>query len=166
MRDLTLNKWLLAALLVLMPWAADAAGLGRLTVLSALGQPFNAEIDLVSVSQAEYSSLTAQLASADAYRAANLQYVSATSGLRLSVERRPNGQAFVRITSTRPVNEPFLDLLVELNWASGRLMREYTALLDPPDFRAAPSPPAPVAAPQAQPAPAVQAPVAPPAPAV
>jgi pilus assembly protein FimV len=163
-RDLTLNKWLLAALLLLMPWAADAAGLGRLTVLSALGQPFSAEIDLVSVGQAEYSSLTAQLGSADAYRAANLQYVSATSGLRLSVERRPDGQAFVRITSTRPINEPFLDLLVELNWASGRLMREYTALLDPPDLRtAAPSPPAPVAAPQLPPAPTARAPVAPPA---
>ncbi len=166
MRDLTLNKWLLAALLLLMPWAADAAGLGRLTVLSALGQPFNAEIDLVSVSQEEYSSLTAQLASADAYRQANLQYVSVTAGLRLSVERRTNGQPYVRITSTRPVNEPFLDLLIELNWASGRLVREYTALLDPPGYGAAPPPPAPAAVPQVQPAPAAQAPVAAPAPTV
>ena len=165
MRDLTLNKWILAVLLLLMPWAADAAGLGRLTVLSALGQPFNAEIDLVSVSKEEYSSLTVQLASVEAYRQADLQYVGATAGLRLSVERRANGQPFIRITSTRPVNEPFLDLLVELNWASGRLLREYTALLDPPELQAAPPPPpAPVAAPRVQLAPTAQAPVVAPAP--
>lgn len=45
----------------------------------------------------------------------------------------PNGQSIVKVTSFRPINEPFLDFLVELNWPAGRLVREYTFLLDPPE---------------------------------
>lgn len=172
MRDLTLNKWLLAALMLLMPWAADAAGLGRLTVVSALGQPFSAEIDLVSVSREDLASLTVQLASIDAYRQANLQYVGAAAGLRLAIEKRTDGQPYIRITSTRPINEPFLDLLIELNWASGRLVREYTALLDPPGYGTSPLAAAPLVTPEVRPAPIAPppapapTPVAEPAPAI
>ena len=150
MRDFNLTKWLLAVLLLLVPWVADAAGLGRLTVLSSLGQPFNAEIDLVSVQKEEIATLSVRLASPEAYRKADLQYNAVTAGLRFSIERRPNGQPYIKVTTERPVNEFVVDVLVELNWASGRLMREYRALLDPPG---AEPPPAHVAAPEPRPAP-------------
>ena len=150
---MVLNRWLIAVAL-LLPFAASAAGLGRLTVLSALGQPLNAEVELVSVQKEDLGSITVRLATPEAYRQANLQYGTALTGLRIALETRPNGQPFVRITSSRPVNEPFLDLLLELNWASGRLVREFTALLDPPGET---PPPAPVAA-VPTPAPEVRAP--------
>jgi pilus assembly protein FimV len=147
------NTWLVALLVALLPCVAGAAGLGRLTVLSSLGQPFSAEIELVSVTKEELGSLSARLAHPDAYRAANLQYNPALTGARATIERRPNGQAYVKVVSTRPITEPFIDVLIELTWAAGRLSREYTALLDPPGTAA---PPAPViaATPESRPAPA------------
>ena len=114
-----------------------AAGLGRLTVQSALGQPLRAEVEISALSPAEAASLSARLAPADAFREAGLQFNPALSNLRFAIERRPNGASVVRITSAQPINEPFVDLLVELNWASGRFVREYTFLLDPPELRTA-----------------------------
>ena len=113
MSKITLNRWLIAVAL-LLPCAAGAAGMGRLTVLSALGQPLNAEVDLVAVQKEDLGSLSVRLAAPEAYRQANLQYGSALIGLRIAIESRPSGQPFVRITSSRPVNDPFLDLLLEL----------------------------------------------------
>jgi len=150
-----MKKWLVALLAALLPCVAGAAGMGRLNVLSALGQPLVAEIDL-SVTREELGSLSAHLASADAYRTANLQYNVAMTGARIAIERRPNGQSFLKITSSRPVTEPFIDLLVELTWAAGRLSREYTALLDPPGVPSAPPAPAISAVPESRPAPDVQ----------
>ncbi len=124
--------------MLLTPWVVNAAGLGKLTVLSALGQPFQAEIDLMSVQKEDLGTLSVRLASPDAYRKAGLQYNSAVVGLALRVEKRPNGQPFIKVTSTRPVNEFVVDLLIDLNWASGRLMREYRVLLDPPGAEMAP----------------------------
>jgi pilus assembly protein FimV len=99
--------------------------LGQLRILSSIGQPLVAEIDLISVQKEELSTLTARLASPEAFRQANVQYNPALIGVRLSIERRANGQPYVRLISSRPVNEPFVDLLVELSWAQGRLVREY-----------------------------------------
>lgn len=161
-RDTHVKTWLMALLIALLPCVAGAAGLGRITVLTAIGQPLIAEIELVAVTPQELSSLSARLALPDTYRQANLQYNVALTGARLTVEKRPNGQPFLKIATTRAVTEPFIDLLVELTWSAGRLSREYTALLDPPGFP--PVPPAPVisAAPESLPAPA---PAAAPAPA-
>ncbi len=114
-----------------------AAGLGRLTVQSALGQPLRAEVEVTSLSAAEAATLNARLASADAFRQAGLDFNPALSNLRFAIDRRADGRTFVRITSPQAVNEPFVDLLVELNWASGRFVREYTFLLDPPELRLA-----------------------------
>lgn len=147
------KTWLLALLLTLAPCVVGAAGLGRLNVLSALGQPLVGEIELVSVSREELGSLSARLASQDAYQQANLQYNPALVGARVTVERRPTGQHFLKIISTRPISEPFIDVLVEVTWASGRLSREYTALLDPPGVAPAPAPMI-AATPESRPAPA------------
>lgn len=166
MRTFTLGKALAVALLLLAPWLAQAAGLGRLTVQSSIGQPLSAEIDLVAVRGDEASSLNARVASPDAYQQANLQYNSGITGIKLSIERRANGQSFIKVTGNRPVNEPFVDLLIELSWSGGKLMREYTALLDPPGYgqqaqaAAAPSVPAAAAAPESRPIAAPPAPAA------
>ena len=129
---------------VLLSPAVQAAGLGKLTVLSSLGQPLRAEIELTSVAADEAAGLVAKLAPADAFRSANIDFNPTLLSLRFAVEQR-NGRQFIRVTSAQPVNEPFVDMLLELSWNSGRLVREYTFLLDPADMRQAQS--AQVAAP-------------------
>lgn len=165
---------LVAAGLVALPLWAQAAGMGRLSVNSALGQPLTAEIEIFAADQAELESLSANLASDQAFRDARVDFAPVLSTLRFSIERRPGNQAVLKVTSIRPVTDPFIDMLIELNWASGRLVREYTLLLDPPGIAkpqtvapsvatpAAPVP-EPVATPAPAPAPKVDAPTAAPA---
>ncbi len=124
----------MAGLLVLpaSPWAV---GLGRLTLQSGLGQALSAEIELTSVQPGELDSLTARLADQATYRSNKVDYGNALSRVRVVVEPR-GGRPLLRVSSTQPINEPFLDLLIEINWATGRSLREYTFLLDPPGFAA------------------------------
>ena len=137
---------------------AAALALGRLSVQSGLGEPLRAEIDIPEINAAEADSLRATLASPDAYRASGLEYHPALNGVRMSLQKRPDGRSYLRVTSDRPVNDPFLDLVLEANWASGRTVRDYTLLLDPPSQRPA------AAAPSVAAAPVVTAPVVPAAP--
>ncbi|MBU4499178.1 MAG: hypothetical protein KKG40_03100, partial [Gammaproteobacteria bacterium] len=123
---------LVAAGLITVPLMVHAAGLGKMSVNSALGQPLAAEIELFAADKAELESLSASLASDQAFRDANVEFAPVLSSLRFSVEKKPNGKSVLKVTSSRPVNDPFVDMLIELNWASGRLVREYTMLLDPP----------------------------------
>jgi len=129
--------------------AASAAGLGKLTVLSDLGQPLRAEIDVVAVEKAELDSLNVRLGSVEAYQQNNLPYPPPSLGLKLSLEKRASGQPYIRATTAQPVNEPFVDVLVELTWKGGRILRAYTALLDPPAYAEQLAPTAPQAAPSA-----------------
>ena len=135
---------------------ANAAGLGKLSVTSALGQPLAAEIELFAADKAELDSLRASLASDQAFHDAHVEFAPVLSYLRFPVEKKPNGKAVLKISSSRPVNDPFVDMLVELNWGSGRLVREYTMLLDPPGL-AAKQTVAPVAAVAPSQAPAAKA---------
>lgn len=135
---------LVAAGLIAVPLMANAAGLGKLSVTSALGQPLAAEIELFAADKAELDSLTATLASDQAFRDARVEFAPVLSSLRFSVEKKSNGKAVLKVVSSRPVTDPFIDMLVELSWASGRLVREYTVLLDPPGM-AKPQTVAPVA---------------------
>ncbi|HEY9530002.1 MAG TPA: hypothetical protein VIQ55_01335, partial [Burkholderiales bacterium] len=132
---------IIAAALWLMPFAPQAAGLGRLTVLSPLGQPLNAEIEIVSMRPGEEDGLRAGLASLEAFRQAGIEPSAIHTSIRMALERR-GGRSFIRVTTSQPVSEPFLDLLIELQWNAGRLVREYTVLLDPPEFKG----PQPIAA--------------------
>ncbi len=113
--------------------SVHAAGLGKLTINSSLGQPLNAEIDLVSVSEEELSTLKAEFASREAFAQAGIRYEPFFPTFQTSIESRIDGTPYIKITSPQSVNEPFLNLLLELSWASGRLLREYTVLLDPED---------------------------------
>lgn len=115
---------------------AHAVGLGGINVVSALGQPLKAEIELLAVSKSDKPSLVARLASPDAYKGVGLEY---PYGVKYSfqVESRANGGSYLKLSSNQEINDPFVSLLVELSWSSGRLMREYTFLLDPPGYVAA-----------------------------
>jgi pilus assembly protein FimV len=124
----------------------NAAGLGKLTVMSSLGQPLRAELE-ISASREELSSLSARIASAETFRQAGIEYVPNASGFRFAVDKRAGGQPYLKVSTDRAINEPFLDVLVELVWASGRMVREYTVLLDPPDINKPKSPAAVEAAP-------------------
>jgi len=120
---------------VLMSSAASAAGLGRLTVLSALGQPLRAEIELTTGPGEDPGSMAVKLAAPEAFRNANIDFNPALLSLRFVVENR-GGRQVIRVNSAQPLNEPFVDMLLELTWNNGRLVREYTFLLDPPELRA------------------------------
>ncbi|MDP3413837.1 MAG: fimbrial protein FimV, partial [Polaromonas sp.] len=106
----------------------QALGLGRVTVQSALGEPLRAEIDIPEINAEEAASLRASVASADAFKAAGLEYSAAVTNLQISLQRRPDGRSYLRLTSDRPVSEPFVDLILEARWASGRIVRDYTML--------------------------------------
>jgi pilus assembly protein FimV len=149
-----------AAALLAVPLLAHAVGLGSLRVLSALGQPLNAEIQIVSEQAGEMASVNARLASRDAFNQAGIEFNPVLLGLQFNVDRR-NGKPVLKLTTTQPVNEPFLDILVELQWSSGRLVREYTFLLDPPNYNASQAvtpAPAPMAMEKPAQAPAATAP--------
>ncbi len=146
-------------------YAGDAAALalGRITVQSALGEPLRAEIDLPQITPAEADTLRATAASPDVFRAQGMEYTQTMNGLQIQLQRRADGTAVLRLSSDRPVNEPFLDLVLDANWGTGRIVRSYTMLFDPPTMRR--PAPAVTASPQitppaAQPAPSAR-PVAP-----
>ncbi len=165
-RPVPLRAAALAALLAMgavLPLQAYALGLGRVTVLSALGEPLKADVDVVEISADEASSLTVNIAPAAAFRAAGVDYNTALTGARVSLQQRADGSRYLRISGDRSVNEPYLDLILEANWASGRLTRDYTLLFDPAHLRSAPAP-APLAA-QIPAAPAAAPTAPPPAPA-
>lgn len=126
-----------ALLCMLAGSPAHALGLGRITVQSALGEVLRAEIDVPEISAEEAASLRVGVASADAFKAAGLEYTAAVVGMQVSLQKRPDGRSFLRLSSSRPVTEPFVDLILEANWASGRVVRDYTMLFDPPNLRQA-----------------------------
>ncbi|MHB1245148.1 MAG: FimV/HubP family polar landmark protein [Sulfuriferula sp.] len=125
-------SYLSAGLLMLLPLTSQAAGLGKLSVRSALGQPLNAEIELLAKDKTELDALSARLAGNDAFREAKINPAAALYNLKFTIDKNPDGRAILKITSSKPINDPFLDMLIELDWATGRMVREYTVLLDPP----------------------------------
>ena len=132
---------------LLFAQTALALGLGRINVQSALGETLRAEIEVSSITPEEAASLRLRVAPAEAYRAAGVDYNAALSSAQVTVMRRPDGRSVLRVTNDRAVLEPFVELIVEATWASGRLVREYTMLFDPPAARQAQAPAAPTTAP-------------------
>lgn len=141
---LRLSTLACAAALVAGLHAPDAwaLALGRATVQSALGEPLRAEIDVPSITADEASSLSLRIGGAEAFRAAGMDMNALLSDVQFNVVRRADGRTTIRLQSSRPVTEPFLDLIVEAEWAAGRMVRGYTMLFDPPALRAAQQTPA------------------------
>ena len=143
---------------LLSPSALYALGLGEIRLNSALNQPFDAEIELVSAAQEDLAALRASLASSDTFVRYGLDKPSYLSEFTFQVVRSGNRDV-LKVTSARPVTEPFVTLLVEASWPRGRLLREYTVLLDPPVFAPGPAASEPaVATPRAASAPPEAAP--------
>ncbi|HRD84216.1 MAG TPA: hypothetical protein PLF63_03495, partial [Rubrivivax sp.] len=116
----------------LLGTSAWALGLGRISVQSALGETLRAEIEVSSITAEEEASLRLRVASPEAYRAAGVEYNGALAGAAVTLQRRADGRPSVRVAGNRAMTEPFVDVIIEATWASGRLVREYTVLLDPP----------------------------------
>ncbi len=122
---------LFVIILMLPCTVINAAGLGKLILNSALGQPLSAEIDIVVNNREEIPTLKASIAPREAFVQAGINYEPGFSTIKLSVESKSDGSPYIKLTSPQAINEPFLNILVELNWASGRILREYAVLLDP-----------------------------------
>lgn len=151
----------LSALLAAAP-EAWALGLGRLNVQSALGETLKAEIDITSMTPEEESNLRVRVAPPESYRAAGVDYNAVLPNTTVTLLRRADGRPYLRLSSDRAVQEPFVDVILDITWNTGRLVREYTLLFDPPTLRA----PTQVAgtSPGIAPAPQASAPAARPAP--
>ena len=152
-----------AAALCLASPVASALGLGRLNVQSSLGEVLRAEIDITSMTAEEQANLKIRVASPEAYRTANVDYNPVLPGTRATLEKRADGRLFVRLVSDRGVQEPFVDVILEISWATGRLVREYTLLFDPPSAvrAAAPATGGTTTSPVISAAPATTVPLAP-----
>ena len=114
---------------------AQAVALGRITVQSALGEALRAEIDISDLSAEEASSLRIGVAGAEVFKSAGLEYSTAAANLDIKLQKRADGRSFLRLSSNRAVTDPFVDLVLEARWASGRVTRDYTMLFDPPNLR-------------------------------
>ncbi len=138
------------ALLLALPSAAFALGLGDIHLLSPLNAPLDAEIELVDVAPDEVNTVQVQLASRDTFAKYGLDWPAYLAGVQLKTQRTADGRQVIKLKSTDAISEPFVTLLIEVNWARGRLVREYTMLLDPPVY--APGHSAVASAPLAAPA--------------
>ena len=133
---------------LMSPAALYALGLGEIRLNSALNQPFDAEIELVSATQEDLGALRASLASSDIFARYGLDRPAYLADFAFRVTKGTGGSDVLRVTSPRPVTEPFVTLLVEASWPRGRLLREYTVLLDPPVYTPGPAATATVATPR------------------
>ncbi|HEX9207532.1 MAG TPA: FimV/HubP family polar landmark protein [Steroidobacteraceae bacterium] len=133
---------------LMSPGALYALGLGDIKLNSALNQPFDAEIELVSATQDDLGALRASLASGDIFARYGLDRPAYLADFSFRVTKGAGGKDVLRVTSPRPVTEPFVTMLVEASWPRGRLLREYTVLLDPPVYAPSPTAPEAVATPR------------------
>jgi len=154
----------LISALLLSPAVAFGLGLGEIRLNSALNEPFSAEIDLVAATPEELGALEANLASNEVFSRYGLDRPAFLGSLEFTVGRGQDGRSVLLVRSRDAISEPFVSFLIDVSWPRGRLLREYTVLLDPPAMLSAAE--SPVAAPVAAPVttPAAPASVLPPAP--
>ncbi|MBI5614853.1 MAG: hypothetical protein HY943_01050 [Gammaproteobacteria bacterium] len=150
------NRAVALALTLLLSPAVLALGLGALKTSSALNQRFDGRIDILGATNEDVDTLNARLADTQQFDRAGIQRDAILLDLKFEIVSPESGKDYIRITSREPIREPFLNFLLELNWANGRVVREYTVLLDPPLYDAnrraaapsrAPAPSRPAAAP-------------------
>jgi pilus assembly protein FimV len=122
------------ALLLAVPSAAFALGLGDIRLLSPLDQPLKAQIELLDVTPDALQNLQVQLASQDTFARYGLTWPQFLSGVHVKAVHSADGREVIELSSDQPVTDPVLTLLVEANWDRGHLIREYTVLLDPPVY--------------------------------
>ena len=121
-------------LLLALPSAAFALGLGDIRLNSPLNAPLNADIELIDIAPDEANTVQAQLASRDTFTSYGLDWAGYLSGVTVKTERKSDGRQVIHVRSNDPISDPFVTLLIEVNWSHGHLVREYTMLLDPPVY--------------------------------
>lgn len=131
----TLQRWALTATLLgtiaLAPLSAWSLTLGGMRVQSALGEPLRAQLSLGQLTPEELSSINAGFAPAAVYQAAGITVNPILQTVQLSVDASEPSNVVVNLTSSSPISEPFLDMLLEIKWASGKVVRDYTLLFNP-----------------------------------
>ena len=124
-----------------LPSNSFALGLGEIEINSFLNQPLDAEIEVISARTGEIDDLLVSLASRDSFKRAGLSRPRYLSDLRFAVKKNEAGDsAVVLVTTKKAVKEPFLNFLIEADWSKGRVLREFTVLLDPPFYADSPAP--------------------------
>ena len=140
------------ALLLALPSAAFALGLGDIRLLSPLNAPLEAEIEVNDIAPDEINTVQARLAPRESFSQLGLDYPTYLTSVQLRLVRTGDGRELIKVKSTDSITDPFITLLIQINWSHGQLMREYTMLLDPPVYT--PGQPAvasaPVSAPSTQ----------------
>lgn len=129
-----LRRWTLLACLLLVgsyPSSVFSLGLGEAVLHSALYEPLNADIQILSADRDALENLDVRLASDAAFSRAGIDRAFYLTDFRFDVEDRTDGSAQIRVTSTDPIREPFVDFVMEVQWPGGRMQRRYTLLLDP-----------------------------------
>ena len=127
---------LMAAVFLLTPVFAHALGLGKLVVRSGLDEPLKGEIELLSATSQEIKTLKSSLAPRADFDSAGIELPFFLTSIKYNVVQRNDGRSFLTLSTDEPVREPFVHLLLQVEWSGGKLIREYTALLDPPQWAA------------------------------
>lgn len=131
MRKLVITLFCIA---LLLPSRGNTLGLGEIELHSSLNEELNADIKLLSVGQESADSVIVQLASREAFARAGIERPFLLNDLRFKVKIGQDGQPYIEVTSKKPIREPFLSFLLEVDWPRGHILREFTMLLDPPVF--------------------------------
>lgn len=126
-------KKLLLLFIILFPLIGQALQLGKIVVTSSQGQPLNAEIEMMLAPGEDASKLQTSLASKENYESQGIERLPIHNNISVELQKNERGLTVLKLKSTQPVPEPFLDLLIQVDSAKGRNYREYTVLLDPPE---------------------------------
>ena len=118
--------------LIMSPLSVQALGFGGIKLKSSLNEKLNAEVALLSANQTDITSLKIKLATDEAFLRAGISRTAFLNGINFKVKQYKNGDYYIHLTTEESVREPFLDFLLDINWKNGRMLREYTMLLDPP----------------------------------
>jgi len=130
-----------SVLLLLVPAISFALGLGPITMRSSLNQPLDAEIDIQSAQPGDLDGFAVRLASDEDFARVNIERSTFLTQIVFQLKTRSDGSAYIHLTTSRPIAEPYLDFIIEARWPRGRALKEYTVLVDPPVLTAeAPAP--------------------------
>jgi len=152
--------FIISAGLTMSPMAVQALGFGGIKLKSSLNEKLNAEVALLSASENDVQSLTIKLATEEAFLRSGIDRTALLNKLKFKVKQQSNGDYYIHVTTTETVREPFMNFLLELDWKNGRMLREYTMLIDPPGRASKQlADPAPVVAETTAPEPVVEEPV-------
>lgn len=134
MRKSKIKQISLAVCLALTPLSIYAAGLGKLNTQSGLGEPLKAEIEVMATPQ-ELATMAASMASEEAFAAQGVTRLGIHNNIKVELAKNSSGKPVLRLRSGEPIKDPYLDMIIQMDWDGGQLQREYTVLLDPPTYK-------------------------------